>query len=84
MDQQFGDGGEEFSVLNTIGINTTFPSNRTSGRVNLGWNLNGAERRPVRELQRLVSQLERLGAVPGGAQRELLAGRRRAGSRRLT
>jgi iron complex outermembrane receptor protein len=41
MDQQFGDGGEEFSVLNTIGINTTFPSNRTSGRVNFGWNRNG-------------------------------------------
>jgi len=41
MDQQFGTGGETFSVLNTIGINTTFPSNRTAGRLNLGWNLGG-------------------------------------------
>ena len=41
MDQQFGNGGEEFSVLNTIGINTTFPSNQTAGRLNLGWSLGG-------------------------------------------
>jgi len=41
MDQQFGTGGEIFSVLNTIGINTTFPSNRTAGRLNLGWSLGG-------------------------------------------
>ena len=41
MDQQFGSGGETFSVLNTIGINTTFPSNRTAGRLNLGWSLGG-------------------------------------------
>jgi iron complex outermembrane recepter protein len=41
MDQQFGTGGETFSVLNTIGINTTFPSNRTAGRLNLGWSLGG-------------------------------------------
>ena len=41
MDQQFGDGGEVFSVLNTIGINTTFPSNKTAGRLTLGWQLSG-------------------------------------------
>ncbi len=83
MDQQFGNAGETFSVLNTIGINTTFPSNRTAGRLNLGWSLGGLSDRRVRELQRLVSQLERLGAVPGRAQRELLAGRRWAERRRL-
>ena len=33
-------GGEEFSVLNTIGINTTFPSNKTAGRASLGWQRN--------------------------------------------
>lgn len=37
MDQQFGVGGEWFSVLNTSGINTTFPSVATSMRLNLGW-----------------------------------------------
>jgi iron complex outermembrane receptor protein len=36
MDQQFGVGGEWFSVLNTAGINTTFPSVATSMRLNLG------------------------------------------------
>jgi iron complex outermembrane receptor protein len=63
MDQQFGTGGETFSVLNTIGINTTFPSNRTAGRLNLGLEPRRPEHRRVRELQRLVPQLERLGAV---------------------
>ena len=37
MDQSFGSGGETFSVLNTIGINTTFPSNKMAGRASLGW-----------------------------------------------
>jgi iron complex outermembrane receptor protein len=37
MDQQFGVGGQWFSVLNTAGINTTFPSVATSIRLNLGW-----------------------------------------------
>jgi iron complex outermembrane receptor protein len=36
MDQQFGVGGAWFSVLNTAGINTTFPSVATSLRLNLG------------------------------------------------
>jgi iron complex outermembrane receptor protein len=36
MDQQFGGGGETFSVLNTAGFNTTFPSNRFAGRLDLG------------------------------------------------
>jgi iron complex outermembrane receptor protein len=40
MDQSFGTGGETFSVLNTIGINTTFPSNKMAGRASLGWSLN--------------------------------------------
>ena len=40
MDQQFGTGGETFSVLNTIGINTTFPSNKTAARASLGWQRN--------------------------------------------
>jgi iron complex outermembrane receptor protein len=37
MDQSFGNGGDTFSVLNTIGINTTFPSNKMAGRASLGW-----------------------------------------------
>jgi iron complex outermembrane recepter protein len=41
MDQQFGNGGEVFSVLNTIGINTTFPSNETAARLSAGWQRNG-------------------------------------------
>ncbi len=40
MDQQFGTGGEVFSVLNTIGINTTFPSNETAARFSVGWRRN--------------------------------------------
>ena len=40
MDQQFGTGGETFSVLNTIGINTTFPSNDTAARLSVGWRRN--------------------------------------------
>ncbi len=40
MDQSFGTGGEAFSVLNTIGINTTFPSNKMAGRATLGWSRN--------------------------------------------
>src|SRR6185436_9376773 len=38
MDQSFGNGGDTFSVLNTIGINTTFPSTKMQGRATLGWN----------------------------------------------
>jgi iron complex outermembrane receptor protein len=41
MDQQFGTTGETFTVLNTIGINTTFPSNKFAGRANLGWQRSG-------------------------------------------
>lgn len=41
MDQSFGSGGESFSVLNTIGINTTFPSNRMAGRASVGWSRAG-------------------------------------------
>ena len=37
MDQSFGSGGDTFSVLNTIGINTTFPSNKMAGRASFGW-----------------------------------------------
>ena len=40
MDQQFGTGGETFSVLNTIGINTTFPSNKMAARASFGWQRN--------------------------------------------
>jgi iron complex outermembrane receptor protein len=41
MDQSFGSGGDTFSVLNTIGINTTFPSNKMAGRATFGWNYGG-------------------------------------------
>jgi len=41
MDQQFGTGGATFSVLNTVGINTTFPSNKMAARANLGWTRSG-------------------------------------------
>jgi len=34
--QNFG-GGESFSILNTSGYNTTFPSVRTQDRLSLGW-----------------------------------------------
>jgi iron complex outermembrane receptor protein len=34
--QNFG-GGESFSILNTAGYNTTFPSVRTQDRLSLGW-----------------------------------------------
>jgi iron complex outermembrane receptor protein len=37
MMQQFGSGGEWFSVLNTSGFNTTFPSYRFTARLDLGW-----------------------------------------------
>ena len=40
MDQQFGSDGTSFSVLNTIGINTTFPSNKMAARANIGWKRN--------------------------------------------
>jgi iron complex outermembrane recepter protein len=40
FDQQFGDG-PLFDVLNTVGINTTFPSNETAARLSLGWALSG-------------------------------------------
>jgi iron complex outermembrane recepter protein len=41
MMQQFGEGGEWFSILNTSGFNTTFPSNKTAARLDLGWKQNG-------------------------------------------
>jgi iron complex outermembrane receptor protein len=41
MQQQFGSGGEWFSILNTSGFNTTFPSNRLGARLDLGWKLSG-------------------------------------------
>lgn len=37
MDQKFGSDGVAFSVLNTVGINTTFPSNQTAGTFDFGW-----------------------------------------------
>ena len=37
FDQDFG--GKSFSVLNTSGYNTTFPSIQTQDRLNLGWTL---------------------------------------------
>jgi iron complex outermembrane receptor protein len=37
FDQSFG--GEAFSVLNTAGYNTTFPSVQTQDRFNVGWTL---------------------------------------------
>jgi iron complex outermembrane receptor protein len=41
MDQQFGSDGVAFSVLNTVGINTTFPSNKMSGNASIGWKRGG-------------------------------------------
>lgn len=41
FDQFFGANGEKFSVLGTAGFNTTFPSVKTEGRFNLGWELGG-------------------------------------------
>ena len=40
MDQKFGSDGVSFSVLNSVGVNTTFPSNEWAGRVSLGWKRN--------------------------------------------
>jgi iron complex outermembrane receptor protein len=40
MDQSFGSDGASFSVLNSIGVNTTFPSNKMAARLNLGWKRN--------------------------------------------
>lgn len=37
MDQKFGSDGVAFSVLNTVGINTTFPSNQMAGTFDFGW-----------------------------------------------
>lgn len=37
MMQQFGSGGPWFSILNTSGFNTTFPSQALSARLDLGW-----------------------------------------------
>ena len=37
MDQKFGSDGVPFSILNTVGINTTFPSIKTAGNLDLGW-----------------------------------------------
>jgi iron complex outermembrane recepter protein len=37
FDQFFGAGGRVFSVLGTAGFNTTFPSVKTEGRANLGY-----------------------------------------------
>jgi iron complex outermembrane receptor protein len=39
--QQFGSGGQWFSILNTSGFNTTFPSNRLAARLDLGWRMSG-------------------------------------------
>ena len=41
MMQQFGSGGQWFSILNTSGFNTTFPSNRLAARLDLGWRESG-------------------------------------------
>ena len=41
MMQQFGSGGQWFSILNTSGFNTTFPSNRLAARLDLGWKESG-------------------------------------------
>jgi iron complex outermembrane receptor protein len=41
MMQQFGSGGERFSILNTSGFNTTFPSNKVAARLNLGYKEHG-------------------------------------------
>jgi iron complex outermembrane receptor protein len=41
MMQQFGSGGQWFSILNTSGFNTTFPSNRLAARLDLGWRRSG-------------------------------------------
>ncbi|MDB6009304.1 MAG: TonB-dependent receptor-like protein [Gammaproteobacteria bacterium] len=41
MMQQFGSGGQWFSILNTSGFNTTFPSNRLAARLDLGWRMSG-------------------------------------------
>ena len=41
MMQQFGSGGQWFSILNTSGFNTTFPSNRLAARLDLGWRQSG-------------------------------------------
>jgi iron complex outermembrane receptor protein len=41
MDQRFGSDGVEFSVLNSVGLNTTFPSNKMAGRANIGWAFEG-------------------------------------------
>jgi len=37
MMQQFGSGGEWFNILNTSGFNTTFPSNKVTARLRLGY-----------------------------------------------
>lgn len=37
FDQSVGAGGQVFDVLGTAGFNTTFPSLKTEGRVNVGW-----------------------------------------------
>jgi iron complex outermembrane receptor protein len=41
FDQSYGVGGHVYSVLNTSGSNTSFPSVRTQGRASLGWALDG-------------------------------------------
>jgi iron complex outermembrane receptor protein len=41
FNQQVGTGGPWFSVLNTTGLNTTFPSVQLSGRGNVGWRAAG-------------------------------------------
>jgi iron complex outermembrane receptor protein len=41
FDQQVGNGGSVFSVLNTNGFNQTFPSVQTQMRASLGWHLDG-------------------------------------------
>ena len=39
FDQQIGAGAPWFSVLNTVGFNTTFPSVQTQARANIGYSL---------------------------------------------
>jgi iron complex outermembrane receptor protein len=42
FDQNAG-GGPSFSVLNTSGLNVTFPSVQTQNRLSLGWSMDGLE-----------------------------------------
>jgi iron complex outermembrane receptor protein len=37
LDQRIGADGATFSVLNSVGVNGAFPSNRLAGRLDIGW-----------------------------------------------